>query len=156
MNLITHEKAYALYPKATFEEHRSLMYSTEGLKQDTARKKYISRGWSMVERLTAEELMDRKSAFAPGHRRHVGDSKCWTIPLYPKLDLSKASVESNTWRLDFDSEMIPTMSFKILLTDCLRFSYLVVDAELAQYLWPTICPSDAPKRQVATVPNDFD
>jgi hypothetical protein len=110
----------------------------------------------MVERLTAEELMDRKSAFAPGQWRHVGDSKCWTIPLYPKLDLSKASVESNTWRLDFDSEMIPTMSFKILLTDCLRFSYLVVDAELAQYLWPTICPSDAPKRQVATVPNDFD
>lgn len=99
----------------------------------------------MVHRIPAEEITNRRAAFAPG-KRYVGDSKCWTIPLYPKLDLSEGFVESNTWMLNYNSKMVPIMSFKILLTNCLRYSYLVVDDALAEYLWPVLCPSDAPKR----------
>jgi len=143
MNIITHEKAYALYPKATLEEWRSLMYSTEGLKQDTAREKYRKRGWSMIERLTAEELKDPASAFAPGHR-YLGDSKCWTIPLPspPGLDLPEGLIEMNTWALKYDADLIPIMSFRVLLTSCLNYSYLVVDEELAKYIYPMIYPTE--------------
>lgn len=146
MNIITHDKAYSLYPKATLEERRSLMYSTEGLKQDSARKKYKKRGWSMVERLTVEELQDPVSAFTPGHR-YVGDSKCWTIPLSspPLMDLPEGFIETNTWALKYDFDLLPIMSFKVLLTNCLNYSYLVVDEELAQYIYPMIYPTEEQK-----------
>jgi len=79
MNIITHEKAYSLFPRGSFEERRSLMISTEGSKQDAARAKYVSRGWTMVERLTEAELaLKDKSAFSSA-KRYVGDTQCWTI-----------------------------------------------------------------------------
>jgi len=153
MNIITHNKAYALYPKATFEERRSLMYSTEGMWQDTARKKYNDRGWSMVERLTVEEFRDRRSSFAPGNR-YVGDSSCWTIPLASSpgiMDLPEGFIESNTWALKYDADLIPIMSFRVLLTDCLKYSYLVVDEELARYIFPFIYPTEESKRWVSAL-----
>lgn len=119
------------------------MISTEGSNQDTAREKYDSRGWTMVQSLSVSEMANSNYSFRPG-KRYVGDSHCWTIPLQHE-PLPEGIVESNTWALTHDLEYIPTMSFKVLLTNCLDFSYLVVDEALAQFLWPVICPTDVPK-----------
>lgn len=139
MNVISHEKAYALYPRATFEERRSLMYSTEGMHQEAARNKYVFRGWTMVEKISYEELRNKTSAFKPG-RRFIGDKDCWTMELFPKLEIpfeidhAQNFIQSNTWGLFYTSNLEAKMSFCLLLTPSLRFSYTVVDEELSVYL----------------------
>jgi len=149
MNIITHDKAYSFYPKATFEERLSLMISTEGSKQDTARAKYVSRGWGMITSPSLSELSNPKSPFSPA-KRYVGDSQCWTIPLKHEHAsyLPEGFIESNTWALKYNADYIPAMLFQVLLTDCLDFSYLVVDDSLADYLWPFICPTEVRKEYV--------
>ena len=103
----------------------------------------------MVESPTSAELTRyTKSAFFPA-KRYIGDAQCWVVRLPPRPqmpDLPEGFIETNTWELKYDSKRIPTMSFKILLTDCLNFSYLVADEELARYLWPIICPTEFTKR----------
>lgn len=140
MNIITHDTAYSLYPHGTFEQKRSLIISTEGSKQDAARTKYVARGWKMVKDLTLEEAMNPKSAFAQGDR-YVGDSKCWKIPILPRLDLPESFMETNTWKLTYRNNLESAMSFKILVIDSLRYSYLVVDKSLQEYLTPALLGS---------------
>ncbi|KAF9522295.1 hypothetical protein CPB83DRAFT_864681 [Crepidotus variabilis] len=137
MNLITHDKAYALYPKATFEERQSLVYSTEGVKQDSARKKYVTRGWTMVEHLSPAEVNSDRTAFKSG-LRHVGDSLSWTIDLFPEMRLSESFIRTNTWTLCFDPEGGPLMKFEILLFKKLAFSYLIGDRDVYSYLRPSL------------------
>ena len=69
MNLISHEKAYSLYPRGTFKERRSFAFQREGLSEEAAqvaREKYIARGWNMVQSLTSDDIVDRTSAFSFG------------------------------------------------------------------------------------------
>ena len=101
----------------------------------------------MVTSPSLPELTNPKSAFCPA-KRYVGDSHCWTIPLQHELDsyLPEGCIENNTWALTYDLEYIPAMSFKVLLTDCLDFSYLVVDEALVRYLWPVICPTEVQRK----------
>ena len=136
MNVITHEAAYSLFPYATFEEKRSLIIR-DGFKQNSAHAKYAGRGWEMVRRLSRAEVNDTVSAFAPGPR-HLGDSKCWKIPILPKLDLPESTIEVNTWKLKHKNWGQGVVSFKIILADCLRYSYVVVDKSMKDYLMPTL------------------
>lgn len=162
MNLITHERAYSLYPRATFEERRSLVISTEGSKQETARKKYTERGWIMVKTGQDEDIRNARSDFTPC-QRYIGDSRCWTIPILPMLDLPKDSMATNTWELKYKpivelefgalSELLakpdinvqgrvePVLHFTILRSENLRFSYLVVDKSVQEYLIPALLQS---------------
>lgn len=168
MNLITHERAYSLYPHATFEEHRSLVISTEGSKQEKARKKYCERGWTMVKTVQDEDIRNARSDFTHA-RRYIGDSRCWTLPILPKVDLpvkvSEDFMETNTWELKyspvvkfevpgqvtvFDDPNVnvksagrvePVMSFTILRLENLRFSYLVVDKSVQDFLIPVLLQS---------------
>jgi hypothetical protein len=159
MNLITHERAYSLYPHATFEEGRSLVISTEGSKQESARKKYTERGWTMVETGQDEDVRNARSDFTPC-RRHIGDSRCWTIPVLPKLDLPEDFMATNTWELKYDpvvelefeasgdtfsmksvSTVQPVLKFTILRSENLRFSYLVVDKSVQDFLIPALLQS---------------
>ncbi|KAI0029336.1 hypothetical protein K488DRAFT_15199, partial [Vararia minispora EC-137] len=50
MNIITHEKAYSLFPLATFEKREALIIKCqhERERDQIARQKYLSRGWTMV------------------------------------------------------------------------------------------------------------
>lgn len=157
MNLITHEKAYSLYPHATFEERRSLVISTEGSKQESARKKYAERGWTMVETGQDEDIRNARSDFTQS-RRYIGDSRCWTLPILPKLDLPEDFMATNTWELkyvpvvefeDFFADLNvsvrrvePRLSFTILRLENLRFSYLVVDKSVQDFLIPALLQSD--------------
>lgn len=140
MNIITHEKAYALYGKASFQELRSLMYSTEGVRQDSARRKYAERGWLMTESLTTAEIFDPDSSFKPGPR-YVGDPLCWTVDLTPKLDLEESLIEMNNWVLRYDNDNLPSMEFDMLEDNQLGFEYVFraeEDGPLG-YIRPALC-----------------
>lgn len=159
MNLITHESAYSLYPHATFEERRSLVISTEGSRQESARNKYRERGWTMVEAGQDEDIRNARSDFTP-RRRYIGDSRCWTIPILPKLDLPEGFLATNTWELEYNLVMDAleefktfghnvesagrlgsSLSFTILRWENLRFSYLVVDKSVQDFLSPALLQS---------------
>jgi len=162
MNLITHERAYSLYPHATFEEGRSLVISTEGSKQESARKKYAERGWTMVKTGQDEDIQHARSDFTPC-RRHIGDSRCWTIPILPKLDLPEDLMATNTWELKYGpvveledagnqfanpnanlklaGRVEPVLNFMILQLENLRYSYLVVDESVQNFLIPALLQS---------------
>ncbi|KDR69023.1 hypothetical protein GALMADRAFT_145762 [Galerina marginata CBS 339.88] len=140
MNVITHEKAYSLYPRATFDQRRALSYippATE-LNDTEARKiaqlKYVSRGWQIVDQITDDEFRDPGSVFAPGER-HLGDSKCWTLPILPKLELPESNIEANSWSLLYRGNLEPWMIFAVFRSWNLRFIYLISDEDLDQYVF---------------------
>jgi len=138
MNLISHEKAYSLYPRGTFNERRSLILPKEdGNKEKSrvAREKYIARGWNMVQALTPDEIQDPTSAFSAGGR-YVGDSKCWTIPIFPELQLPEGYIETNSWNLVYDHRRTnnASISFSNLIDPLLQHSYLVKDKSLKRYI----------------------
>jgi hypothetical protein len=95
MNLITHNKAYSIYPRATFFERRSLthLHPTKDFK---ALLKYENRGWTLVHSFHPKDYASPSSSFAVGPRR-LGDKRCWTIDLLPVMDLPRGDIESNTW-----------------------------------------------------------
>ncbi|KAK7032416.1 hypothetical protein VNI00_013164 [Paramarasmius palmivorus] len=110
MNVISYSHAYCLYPKATFEERRSLIcFSFERPERDSARQKYVDRGWKMLNSDGSEwefgavwnpyhpnrsNLLAsaRLESFRVDRSRHVGDSSCWTITLPPIPDYSPTTI----------------------------------------------------------------
>lgn len=129
MNVITHDKAYSFYSRATFDEHRSLVCRPD-VELETL-KKYKDRGWAMLDLLDTYTFgSDIHSTFSLG-RRYVGDSCCWTIPIPSELNLPHGYIESDSWviklRCHFGEEKVVTQ-FEVLATKRLKFSY-VVDAD---------------------------
>lgn len=140
MNLISHEKAYSLYPRGTFKERRSLAVYRDGTNEEAAkiaRDKYVARGWTLVGALTRDEMEDPTSTFSAGGR-YVGDSKCWTIPILPKLELPEGYIEMNSWNLRYDTDNHAEMSYTVLTTPSLRYNYLVKDVPLQRFILPTL------------------
>ena len=124
MNLITHDKAYSLYPRPTFEERRSLVYRGNTPERERALKKYEGRGWTIVKKITKEESQDRRSAFYAG-LRYLGDRKCWTVPLNPELNLPVGHMDTHTWALSYNRGLDASMVYRIFGSRNLRFTYLV-------------------------------
>lgn len=136
MNIISHSTAYALYPHATFELRRSLICATEGSKQDDARKKYLSRGWTMEPSLDPWEAFDRCSDFRGGNR-WIGDKACWTMKVLPEINLAPDFVGSNSWKHWYSKNFRARMEFLVLHTPTLRYSYLLADHDVSQFLVDT-------------------
>jgi len=136
MNFITHEKAYSLYPRATFEERRSLKFLLRTAARDKAYTKYTERGWKMLDGIAGEDFHDSKSSLARGSR-HVGDSKTWTIPILPKIDTSfgEGLTETNSWSLRYDHNLIPHLDFSLLISSQLQYCYLVLGQSLIDEIW---------------------
>ena len=80
MNLITYYGAYSLYPKATFEERRTLICATV-VDHERAIQKYQSRGWKLQFTIPREEQINTGSSLR-FEDRWVGDNKCWFLPFY--------------------------------------------------------------------------
>jgi len=102
-----------LFAQGTFKERHSLVYSKEGVGEEVAkvaRDKYVARGWEMVKTLTEDEIIDPTSAFDAGSH-YVGDSKCWTIPIFPKLQLPEGYIETNSWKVFTLSHVSPKDSW---------------------------------------------
>lgn len=137
MNIIAHDKAYAFFPRGTFVERRSLVCARPTV-DDAALKKYASRGWTVsygISRaeLAASEVEYARTAFAPG-TRYVGDSACWTLPVYPKLEgnaLSEyvGSVEVNAWDMQYNKFLRPRMSYYFVNSERLLHTYLIADGD---------------------------
>ena len=140
MNVITYNKAYSIYPRVTFIERRSLVYNrTE--KSFEACHKYEGHGWKQVEYLEAANLINN-SSFARGPC-HLGDSKCWTIDLLPKIDPRGDFMDSNTWNLhyvrasyafDRNCKIFPTHNWTLLKeTKIFNNTYVVDTEKMFQY-----------------------
>ena len=136
MNFITHEKAYSLYPRATFEERRSLKFLHGSAARDKAYTKYAERGWKMLDGIAGEDFHDLNSSLARGSRR-VGDSKTWTIPILPKIGTSfpEGLTETNSWSLRYDHNLKPCLDFCLLISPQLQYCYLVLGQSLIDEIW---------------------
>ncbi|KAJ7037081.1 hypothetical protein C8F04DRAFT_953147 [Mycena alexandri] len=100
MNVISHEKAYALYPLSTFIAHEALILKSPGSDQEACRQKYIDRGWSMIE------LPPVRGELAHDVVRWMGDHFTWTIPLPPLLVPVPDLCAINSWCLEHSSESV--------------------------------------------------
>jgi hypothetical protein len=124
MNLITHDKAYSIFPRATFEDRRSLIFVKDGESAVKARAKYEERGWAFVEGYELERR-DRYSPFGKGIRR-LGDSRCWSISLHSKQDRTTSFWGSNSWKLEYSNNLTPRNIWALLNNPMLfHFTYLI-------------------------------
>lgn len=124
MNLITHDKAYSIFPQATFEDRRSLIFVKAGDSAARARAKYEERGWEFVEGYE-DQQRDPLSPFAKGIRR-LGDYKCWSISLHPEGDRTTSLWESNSWKLGYANNLTPVNAWALLdKPSIFHFSYLI-------------------------------
>lgn len=123
MNFITHNKAYSVFPRATFQDRQSLIFARNQKLDLNAREKYENRGWRFIKDIAAEERQKPFSPFVQGSR-YPGDAKCWTIDLHPNLNNSPNFLETNSWNLEYDSDKFP-MHVWVLLKHDFHFTYLV-------------------------------
>jgi len=124
MNLITHDKAYSIFPRATFEDRRSLVFVKEGAAAVETCAVYKGRGWTFVNASEIKSL-HQSSPFTKGIRR-LGDSKCWSISLQPEQKRTASVWDSNSWKFTFEHDLTPKNIWVLLNNPViLDFSYLV-------------------------------
>lgn len=138
MNIISFDTAYALYPRATFEERRSLICrEADGL------DKYRARGWKMLYHLTMEERYSHKSSFRIGYR-WIDDNISWIIPLNTddlliSEDHPFDPSSLTNWKLQYDVwKHHTTITCDRIEIPRLRHSYVITDdrvREVACELW---------------------
>jgi hypothetical protein len=126
MNLITHNKAYSIFPRATFKDRCSLMF--ESKVRDSmvkARDKYEKRGWTFVEGYEIQQH-DPLSGFRKGIRR-LGDSKCWSISLDANQDRTRSDWDLNSWKLMYAGNNFTPVNIWVLFDypSIFRFTYLM-------------------------------
>jgi len=102
MNIITHKKAYSIYPRATFIERRSLanIYRDGSHSDEEALTKYRERGWKQLRHLYVNDYANPTSSFRKGIRA-LGDRQCWSINLQPSINTEEDYMESNTWNFGY-------------------------------------------------------
>ena len=144
MNIIAHDKAYSFFPKATFERRYSVRFYRHGdASRELAAQKYVRRGWAMTNLFSKRYPID---AF-PFGTRYVGDSICWTLPVYPALELPSGYAEANSWfmRTDFRSPYSPPkMKATIMTAPVLKFAYTLAPEEavvVRERIWNTMLSS---------------
>lgn len=93
MNLITYYGAYSLYPRATYDERRSLVCCTRPRHRKDAIDKYAKRGWKIQRKINPVEHEDTNASFRI-EDRWIGDKKTWFIPF--ETDLQGRNVHSPT------------------------------------------------------------
>ncbi|PBK66569.1 hypothetical protein ARMSODRAFT_890216, partial [Armillaria solidipes] len=76
MNVVAHQYAYCLYPKATLIVKASIARSGDDDNAIRAQNKYADRGYRLLFRETSTPTLDFRL-----QARSVGDRHCWTLPL---------------------------------------------------------------------------
>ncbi|KAJ7678347.1 hypothetical protein B0H17DRAFT_1235975 [Mycena rosella] len=135
MNVLTHDRGYALYPRATFETATALIIETVGAGQELGRQKYVDRGWPM----TAAASVSRDSELGVRMVRWVGDAFTWTLPLRP--DAPRDSVPDltciNSWKIDCDTTTTRT-HWAMLKHPELRYKYTIADVGAVEAIWDDV------------------
>ena len=84
MNVIAYDRAYCLYPRATFEARLSLYLKTVEPRDVQVIEKYRARGWDFVHdwpTLNPSTTMPYDPTIVPMQPRWIGDKHTWSIPL---------------------------------------------------------------------------
>lgn len=143
MNVISYEKAYCLFPRATLEERRSLVVATDGPGQLPALLKYEERGWEMVVSVSSRERTGRNPSF-PFGKRFIDDRYTWTIaldlsglslsrritPLSPVL--TQDPVSATSWTFRYLPDDGGEMEFGSISDERLLYTYALDDEEIIQ------------------------
>ena len=98
MNFITHEAAYSLYPRATFEDFAADPFSRGRGSDGKAWEKYSRRGWTMIQ--DSDTAFPSTNSFSIGRRRFVSDRLSWKQPLSFEnlgLDTLHVGLPGQTW-----------------------------------------------------------
>ncbi len=144
MNIIAHDKAYSFFPKVTFERRHSLrFYLRSDVNRELAAQKYVRRGWALTGWFCEQYPID---GFPLG-TRYVGDSVCWTLPVYPALELPSGYAEANSWfmRTQLYFSYPPfKMKTTIMTAPVLKFAYTLAPEEavvVRERIWNTMLSS---------------
>lgn len=82
MNVMTHTRAYSLYPFSTLCDKTTLVCGPTTNKIVGALKKYEERGWTTINNMSIDKFMNRNSECSTRYRR-IGDQLCWSRRLVP-------------------------------------------------------------------------
>lgn len=138
MNVISFEKAYCLFPRATIEEHMCLFHSSF-----TTHHSHYPEDCGL--RPTPRFQQDMGALFGFG-ARWLGDSQTWTIPLNPhgialplfpgpySAPLPFDPVRITSFSVHYDLAVGTRISFSILRSQIIRYSYVVGDRGLLDHL----------------------
>lgn len=128
MNILTYDTAYAFFPQATFEDRIALsLPDRQPSRIEPALMKYENRGWTIHRRITGVDLNNPAFLFAP-KLRYVGDAQCWKMPIFPIFVPDQPScddIESNSWHTNYNSDLVFMMSYEVVASPRLQFSYLI-------------------------------
>lgn len=127
LNIITHDYAYCLYPKATLDKKKSLYLPSAFATVPhvmSALNKYRDRGWDVVNRLHDYEAFGDEPLFPFGPRR-VSDAKSLKIRWCPVLDIPSSTIDINSWIVSYDGSMIPQFHGVLCRANRLRRSYIL-------------------------------
>ncbi|KAI0694244.1 hypothetical protein C8T65DRAFT_585148, partial [Cerioporus squamosus] len=144
MNVISFEKAYCLFPRATLEERLSLLSSSSAGHSRRRRQsvaKYAIRGFTIIERIPFTDL--RAPSLFPLGWRWIDDSSSWVIPLditdvAPSASPNKSSppllhdpVVVCNWEVQYTPLRGAVMRYVVAKSELLRYRYLIGDPDLA-------------------------
>ncbi|KAI0649613.1 hypothetical protein C8Q79DRAFT_1005980 [Trametes meyenii] len=155
INVISYEKAYCLFPRATLHKRRSLLTSCLrggyiGSARDIAA--IHGRGYEMVDGLNSEEICatTTTSTFVLGWR-WIDDCASWVInfdttDIFPKsstcapsLPLTHDPVAVCGFSLRYNIGTKASISFVVLEGPLLRYSYTLGEPDLANRLTIALC-----------------
>ncbi|KAF9011197.1 hypothetical protein BDQ17DRAFT_1272684 [Cyathus striatus] len=80
MNFFTHDRAYSLYPKATFISRKTVGVKARSKREKDGLKKYASRGWEVITQECQIRRSELKGLFFLNKERHPRDEYCWQVP----------------------------------------------------------------------------
>lgn len=132
MNILTYDTAYSIFPRAIFEDRIGLaLLCSEPSCNESALRKYQHRGWTISQHVSNAELGAPTFVFAP-KLRYVGDALCWKIPILPTFHPEQPccyDIKSNSWTMCYNSRLTLTMTYKVVASPRLQFSYLIESDE---------------------------
>ncbi|KAF9003840.1 cytochrome P450 [Hymenopellis radicata] len=165
MNIITYNRVYSLYPKATFEERRGLIVTQSQSRPGSVEsnqyglQKYRDRGWTLS---SVTENHAPKSDFRPG-LRWVGDGRCLSLHLPPiegaglfettEAPSSIPTLEHSSWTVkpsrpgantvDFDVHVLSLGDFRYAFSAATHLGRVIQSPEMTRSLqWATGCSWD--------------
>jgi hypothetical protein len=139
MNVISFNVAYSLYPRATFEERRTLSMSVSNEGEAEALGKYAVRGWKILCDIYPHEENKPQASFHQNISRWVDDEMSWQIPLdltgvvmrsAPSKNSSAYNwdpVKHNSWKLTRAQTSKLVMTYYVAKSTLFRYNYLIAD-----------------------------
>lgn len=138
MNILSHNKGYALYPRSTFVTKKALIIETVGAGQEAGRKKYVDRGWEMVSAPSVNNGLEVGVRLV----RWIGDRFTWTMPVSCTGDITRDLCPINSWQLDCNYYKTST-SWSLLKDPAFKYQYILGDPHAVSAFIASVAYVDA-------------